>query len=198
MIYIVFYSRYGNTLMMAEAINEGVEAAGGEACLRRVRETAPEAVIEKDRRWKATIDKMKSIPEADVEELSDADALIIGSPTRFGNMAAPMKEFIDLTGRLWVRGALSGKVGAVFGTNSTMHGGKESTLLFMMLPLLHHGMVIVGIPPTEVDVATHGSYYGATATTGPISENHPTKEDLKLAKALGKRVCEISKKINMR
>lgn len=198
MIYIVFYSRYGNTLMIAEAIREGVEGADGKVCLRRVRETAPEAVIEKDKRWKATLEKMKSIPEADVEELSDADALIVGSPTRFGNMAAPMKEFIDLTGGLWVKGALSGKVGAVFGSNSTMHGGKESTLLSMMLPLLHHGMVIIGIPPTEAEVATHGSYYGATATTGPMSENSPTKEDLKLAKALGKRVCEISKKLGGR
>ena len=195
MIYIVFYSRYGNTLMIAEAIEEGVKAAGGEACLRRVHETAPESVIEKDQRWKETLEKMKDIPEANVEELADVDGLIVGSPTRFGNMAAPMKEFIDLTGGLWVKGALSGKAGAVFGTNSTMHGGKESTLLSMILPLLHHGMVIVGIPPTEAEILKHGSYYGATATTGFMSENHPTNEDLKLAKALGKRVCEISKKL---
>ncbi|MDY6865894.1 MAG: NAD(P)H:quinone oxidoreductase [Halobacteriota archaeon] len=195
MIYIVFYSRYGNTLMLAEAIKEGVEGAGGEASLRRVRETAPEAVIEKDQRWMATLEKMKDIPEADVNELSDAEALVIGSPTRFGNMAAPLKEFVDLTGGLWVKGALSGKAGAVFGTNSTMHGGKESTLLSMMIPLLHHGMVIVGIPLTEAEVATHGSYYGATATTGFMSEDRPTKEDLKLARALGRRVCEVSMKL---
>ena len=139
---------------------------------------------------------MKDIPEPDVNELSDAEALVIGSPTRFGNMAAPLKEFVDLTGGLWIKGALSGKAGAVFGTNSTMHGGKESTLLSMMIPLLHHGMVIVGIPPTEAEVATHGSYYGATATTGFMSEDRPTKEDLKLAKSLGRRICEISRKLS--
>jgi len=198
MIYIVFYSRYGNTLMLAEAIKEGVKAAGGEACLRKVHETAPEFVIEKDERWKATLDKMKDIFEAKVEELSNADALVIGSPTRFGNMAAPLKEFIDLTGGLWMKGALSGKVGAVFVTNSTMHSGKESTLLSMMIPLLHHGMVIVGIPPTEQETVTHGSYYGATATTGIMADNSPTEEDLKLAKSLGKRIYEISSKLSVK
>jgi len=127
-----------------------------------------------------------------LSDLEEADAVIFGSPTRFGNMSAELKLFLDTTGPLWVQGKMLGKPAAVFCTNSTAHSGKESTLLSMMIPLFHHGMIVVGVPQTIPQTATAGSFYGATATCGPTGEQPPTADDLVVAEALGQRVAEIT------
>ena len=192
-ILIVFYSRYGNTAKLAEAIAEGARAVpGAEVNLRRVADLAPAEVIARDVRWTATRQELAKYPPPTLADLEGADAIIFGTPTRFGNMTAELKSFIDLTGGIWVKGTLVDKVGSVFTTNSTAHSGKESTLLTMMVPLLHHGMVIVGVPQTVPETNVAGSYYGATSTSGPRSEIPPTAADLAVARAQGKRVAEVA------
>ncbi len=192
-ILIVFYSRYGNTAKLAEAIAEGARAVpGAEVNLRRVADLAPAEVIARDVRWTATRQELAKYPPPTLADLEGADAIIFGTPTRFGNMTAELKSFIDLTGGIWVKGALVDKVGSVFTTNSTPHSGKESTLLTMMVPLLHHGMVIVGVPQTVPETNRAGSYYGSTSTSGPRSEIPPTADDLAVARAQGKRVAEVA------
>lgn len=196
-IAIVFYSRYGNTAHLAEGIASGasrVEEA--DVIIRKVDETAPPHVIARDARWQQAHDEMaQKYPAAALNDLIDADAIILGSPTRYGNMSAELKLFLDLGGPLWVQGTLIGKIGAVFCTNSTAHGGKESTLLSMMLPLLHHGMIIVGVPPNIMQISAAGSYYGATATCGTTGEGPPTREDILIAEALGQRVAEVAQQL---
>lgn len=192
-VLIVFYSRYGNTAKLAEAIAEGARSVpGAEVNLRRVADLAPLEVIAKDPRWTATRQELAKYPPPTMADLEGADAIIFGTPTRFGNMTAELKSFIDLTGGIWVRGALVDKVGSVFTTNGTPHSGKESTLLTMMVPLLHHGMVIVGVAQTVPETNRAGSYYGSTATSGPRSEIPPTADDLAVAMAQGKRVAEVA------
>ena len=191
---IVFYSRYGNTARLAEGIAEGIRKLSGvEVIMRKVRETAPPQIIARDEKWQKAHDEMaQRYSEATLADLETADAIIFGSPTRYGNMSAELKLFLDTTGPLWVQGKLIGKVAAVFCTNSTAHSGKESTLLSMMVPLLHHGMIIVGVPQNVTETATAGSYYGATATCGASGELPPTAADLAVAKALGERVARVT------
>jgi NAD(P)H dehydrogenase (quinone) len=193
-ILIVFYSRYGNTARLAEGIANGVrQVEEAEVVMRKVRETAPSTIIARDRKWQQAHDEMaQKYPEANVADLEEADAIIFGSPTRYGNMSAELKLFLDTTGPLWVQGKLIDKVAAVFCTNSTAHSGKESTLLSMMVPLFHHGMIIVGVPQNVPQTATAGSYYGATATCGVSGERAPTADDLAVAAALGQRVAELT------
>ena len=196
-ILIVFYSRYGNTAKLAEAIAEGVrQVEGAEAVMRKVRETAPPLVIARDEKWQQAHDEMaQKYPEATLADLEEADAIIFGSPTRFGNMSAELKLFLDTTGPLWGQGKLIDKVAAVFCTNSTAHSGKESTLLSMMIPLFHHGMIVVGVPQDLPQTATAGSYYGATATCGASGERPPTADDLAVAAAQGRRVAQLTERL---
>jgi len=196
-IMIVFYSRYGNTAKLAEAIAEGVrQVEGAEAVMRKVRETAPPPVIARDEKWQQAHDEMaQKYPEATLADLEESDAIIFGSPTRFGNMSAELKLFLDMTGSLWVQGKLIDKVAAVFCTNSTAHSGKESTLLSMMIPLFHHGMIVVGVPQDLPQTATAGSYYGATATCGASGERPPTADDLAVAAAQGRRVAQLTERL---
>ena len=189
-VLIVFYSRYGNTLALAEAIAQGAREAGAEVALRRTPDLASPEVVARDQAWTRCLDLMKQYPEPRVEELPEYDALVFGCPTRYGNMPAELKLFLDKTGPLWVQGKLVDKVTAVFCTNSTAHSGNESTLLTMMVPLLHHGMLIVGVPPTVPETARAGSYYGATAVTG--GGKSPTADDLAVARALGRRVAQVA------
>ena len=196
-ILIVFYSRYGSTAKLAEGIANGAHSVeGAEVVMRKVRETAPDAVIAKDDRWQKAHDEMsQKYLQPTLADLDEADAIIFGSPTRFGNMSAELKLFLDTTGPLWVQGKLIGKVTSVFCTNSTAHSGKESTLLSMMIPLLHHGMVLIGVPQNVPQTATAGSYYGATATGGGVGELPPTDDDLAVASAQGRRVAELTRQL---
>lgn len=185
---------------MAEAIAEGVrQVEGAEVVIRRVPETLPEEVIAK----MGAADAQKAlehIPVCTVDELAEADAIIFGTPTRFGNMIGQMRQFLDSTGQLWATGALVGKVGSVFTSTATQHGGQESTILSFHTTLLHHGMVVVGLPysfqgQTIMNEITGGSPYGASTIVGPKGERMPSENELDGARFQGKHVAEIAKKL---
>ena len=194
---IVYYSTYGHVHKMAEAVAEGVkEIAGVEAILRRVPETLPEEVLEKMGAVEAQ-QSMTNVPICSVEELASADAVIFGTPTRFGNMCGQMRQFLDATGQLWAQGALVGKVGSVFASSATQHGGQESTILSFHITLLHHGFVIVGLPYTfqgqmRIDEITGGSPYGASTVAGGSGERMPSENELDAARFQGKHVATIA------
>jgi NAD(P)H dehydrogenase (quinone) len=190
-ILILYYSRKGQTEALARQIARGVESAGATALLRTVPAVSPVS--------EATTAPVPSMgpPYVELDELAGCDGLILGSPTRFGNMAAPLKHFLDSTSSLWLSGALAGKPAAVFTTSSSLHGGQESTLLSMALPLIHHGMLFVGVPYTEQALfatRTGGSPYGATRITadwaGGMSDDERT-----IATALGRRVAAIAQRL---
>lgn len=199
-ILIVFYSMYGHVYQMAKAIAEGVsQVSGAKAELRRVPETLPPDVLEK---MGATESQkaLGDIPQCSVEELKGADAVIFGTPTRFGNMCGQMRQFLDATGQLWAEGALVGKVGSVFASTATQHGGQESTLLSFHTNLLHHGMVVVGLPyafagQMKIDEVTGGSPYGATTIAGTQGERMPSANELEAARFQGRHVAEIAAKL---
>ena len=164
-VLIVYYSMYGHVHRLAEAVAEGArEVTGAEIVLRRVPETLPEEVLKKMGAL-GPQKRFANIPVCTVDELASADAIIFGTPTRFGNMCGQMRQFLDATGQLWAKGALVGKVGSVFTSTATQHGGQESTLLSFHITLLHHGMVVVGLPYSfqgqmRIDEMTGGSPYG--------------------------------------
>jgi NAD(P)H dehydrogenase (quinone) len=182
---------------MAKAVQEGAQQASGvEVVLRRVREF-PEYVqhIEREKGYSYQVyQSQASVPECTVDDLGAADAVIFGSPTRYGNMTAQMKALIDSTAQLWLTGAMEGKPAGVFTSTASTHGGQETTLLTMMVPLLHLGMLIVGVPyslPGMIHTeARGGTPYGASTIAGPQGELQPTVDDLTVARALGKRVAE--------
>jgi NAD(P)H dehydrogenase (quinone) len=199
-VLIVFYSTYGHVYKMAEAIAEGAgEVGGAEVELRRVPETLPEDVLEK----MDAVEAQKAfahIPVCTVEELTNADAVIFGTPTRFGNMCGQMRQFLDATGQLWAKGALVGKVGSVFTSTATQHGGQESTLLTFHVTLLHHGFVVVGLPyafqgQMNNDEITGGSPYGASTIAGTQGERTPTENEMAGARFQGKHVASIAAKL---
>ena len=200
-IFIPFYSRYGNVATLAEEIAAGVgEVDGAEAKLAFAPDTfTPPEVIERDARWKEMAAELASkYPAPTHRELSEFDAIIQGSPTRFGNVAAPLKALWDATAGLWVSGGLVGKVGACFTATASMHGGQETTLLSMYLPMIHHGMIIVGLPYSEPNLTATtrgGTPYGPTAVVGPNSDQHPNEVERDLARALGRRVAMIAKQL---
>ena len=200
-ILIVHYSLYGHIYKMAEAVAEGVrEVSGCEAVIKRVPETLPVEVLEK----MGAIDAQKSmahVPVASADDLTQADGIIFGTPTRFGNMCGQMRQFLDSTGGLWMQGALVGKVGSVFTSTATQHGGQESTLLSFHISLLHHGMVVVGLPyafagQMRIDEITGGSPYGATTITGGKGERMPSDNELAGARFQGKHVAQIAQKLS--
>ena len=192
-ILVLFYSRKGSTAELARQVCRGVESvAGARARLRTVPAVA--AVIEAPQ--PAVPDE--GPPYATHEDLRECDGLVMGSPTRFGNMAAPLKFFLDGTSALWVGGALAGKPAGVFTSTQTIHGGQETTLLSMMMPLLHHGMYIVGIPYTEAALSTTrggGSPYGASHFAGDDTQPRLTEDERTLAVLLGRRVAELAVKL---
>jgi NAD(P)H dehydrogenase (quinone) len=190
-ILIVYYSRHGATAALARHAARGVESVAG--CTATLR-TVPPVSAENERPVKPVPDS--GAPYATLDDLRRADGLLLGSPTRFGNMAAPLKYFLDGTAAIWLDGTLSGKPAAVFSSSTTLHGGQESTLLTMALPLIHHGMLLVGIPFTERGInqtRTGGTPYGATHVAGVALKPGVLSEDeIALAQALGKRVADIA------
>ena len=199
-ILVVYYSMYGHIYRLAEAAAEGIRAvAGVEAELRRVPETLPEDVLEK----MGAIDAQKQqvhVPVCSVDELSKADAIIFGTPTRFGNMCGQMRQFLDATGQLWVNNSLVGKVGSVISSSNTQHGGQESTILSFHITLLHQGMIIVGLPyafegQRRMDEITGCSPYGASTIAGASGERLPSVNELDGARFQGRHVAGIAKKI---
>ena len=192
-VLVLYYSASGSVKTLAEALARGVESvAGCRARVRTVPRVAPVTEVA------APAVPAGGPPYVEARDLAECAALALGSPTRFGNMAAPLKFFIDGLGAEWVRGTLSGKPAAVFTSTSTMHGGQESTLLSMMVPLLHHGMLLVGIPFTEPDLnstRSGGTPYGATHVAGAANDRRVTDEEQRLAFALGKRLAAIAAKL---
>lgn len=199
-VLIPFYSLYGHIKTMAEAVAEGVQNVdGAEALLRRVPETLPAEVIEKMGATAAQA-SMRHIPLATIDELATADAVIFGTPTRFGNMCGQMRQFLDATGGLWQKGALVGKVGSVFASTASQHGGQETTILTFIVTLMHQGMVIVGLPYSfagqlKIDELTGGSPYGATTIAGPDGSRTPSENELAGARFQGEHVATIAAKL---
>jgi NAD(P)H dehydrogenase (quinone) len=185
---------------MAQAVAEGAGGVGGaDVEMRRVPETLPEEVLEKMGALSAQ-KALSHVPICKVEELALADAIIFGAPTRFGNMCGQMRQFLDATGGLWAKGALVGKVGSVFTSSGTQHGGQESTILSFHTTLLHHGMIIVGLPysfqgQTRTDEVTGGSPYGASTIAGGDGKRMPSPNELDAARFQGRHVAEIASRL---
>jgi NAD(P)H dehydrogenase (quinone) len=193
---VLYYSAWGHMEQMAYAAAEGAKAGGADVVVKRVPELVPEDVA-KSMHYKLD----QKAPIAKPEELADYDAIIFGTGTRYGNMTAQMKNFIDQTGALWMKGALVGKVGSVMSSSATQHGGQESTILSFHTVLLHHGMVIVGLPYAYQGQMGHdeirgGSPYGATTVAGGDGSRQPSKQDLEGATYQGKHVAEIAAKLS--
>ena len=199
-VLVVFYSTYGHIYKMAEAVAEGVKQVNGaEVELRRVPETLPDNVLEQMGASEAQ-KAFSHIPVCTVDELAAADAVIFGTPTRFGNMCGQMRQFLDATGQLWAKGSLVGKVGSVFASSATQHGGQESTILSFHISLLHHGFVIVGLPyafqgQMGIDEITGGSPYGASTIAGGDGSRMPSENELAGARFQGKHVAGIASKL---
>ncbi len=194
-VLVLYYSSYGHIERMAEAVAEGAREAGASVDIKRVPELVPEEVAAKSH---FKLDQ--SAPIATVDELADYDAIIFGTPTRFGNMAAQMKNFLDQTGGVWFQGKLIGKVGSVFTSTATQHGGQESTILSTHTVLLHHGMVVVGLPysfqgQTTLSEITGGSPYGATTIAASDGSRQPSENELAGARFQGKHVATIAAKL---
>jgi NAD(P)H dehydrogenase (quinone) len=198
-ILVLFYSMYGHTFRLAKAVVDGVREAGGDPLLKQVVELIPEASWNENvKRAKAL---MQAVPVADPrKDLQGIDGVIIGTPTRFGNMCAQMRNFWDQTGGDWMQGTLVGKPAAVFTSTGTQHGGQETTIIATHLTLLHHGCVVVGLPyafqeQMTMDEITGGSPYGASTIAGPTGERLPSPNELKMAKDFGKHLTTIAIKL---
>lgn len=200
-ILVVYYSMYGHVLQLAESVAEGAESVeGAEVILRRVEEfEAVDRIIDGNEYAAQIREKQRAIPFCTLDDLKEADAVLFGSPTRFGNMAAQMKQLIDSMASLWLKGEMEGKPAGVFTSTASSHGGQETTLLTMMAPLLHLGMVVVGVPysiPGMIHTEGRGGTpYGASTIAGARGELMPTTEDLEIARAQGRRVAEITGKL---
>jgi len=194
-VLILYYSSYGHIETMAQAVAEGVREAGAEVVIKRVPELVPEEIARK-----SGFKLDQAAPIATVDELPGYDAIIIGVPTRFGNMPAQMKNFLDQTGGLWFQGRLIGKVGSVFTSTATQHGGQESTILSTHTVLLHQGMVIVGLPYSfqgQMTLAeiTGGSPYGASTIAAGDGSRQPSENELAGARYQGRHVAQIASKL---
>ena len=194
-VLVLYYSSYGHIETMASAVAEGVRQAGAEAVIKRVPELVPEAVA-KQSGFKLD----QAAPIATVAELPDYDAIIIGTPTRFGGPASQMKNFLDQTGGLWAKGALIGKVGSVFTSTASQHGGQETTIIATQINLLHHGMVLVGLPYSfqgqlTLSEVAGGSPYGATTIAGGDGSRAPSANELDGARFQGRHVATVATKL---
>lgn len=194
-VLVLYYSTYGHIETMANAVAEGVREAGAEAVVKRVPETAPEEVA------RAAYFKLdQAAPIATVDELPEYDAIIFGAPTRFGVFASQMRAFLDQTGGLWFKGALIGKVGAAFTSSATQHGGQESTILTFLPTMMHHGMLIAGLPYSfagqmNMDEITGGSPYGASTMAKGDGSRQPSENELAGARFQGKHVADVATKL---
>jgi NAD(P)H dehydrogenase (quinone) len=195
-VLILYYSAYGHIEKMAEAVAEGARAVPGtEVTIKRVPELVPEEIAKK-----SAMKLDQPAPIATVDELADYDAIIFGTPTRFGNMCAQMRNFLDQTGGHWMKGTLVGKVGSVFTSTATQHGGQETTITSFHSTLLHHGMIIVGLPYafpglTNMDEITGGSPYGASTLAKGDGSRQPSANELDGARYQGKHVAQITTKL---
>lgn len=195
-ILVLYYSSYGHIEAMAQAVAEGAQRGGGDVTVKRVPETAPQEVAEA-----AHFKLDQAAPVCTVEELADYDAIILGSPTRYGRMPSQMAAFLDQTGGLWARGALHGKVGAAFTSTGSQHGGQETTLFSMITNLLHFGMVIVGLPYSfqgqlRIDEVSGCAPYGATTVSGGKGERMPSENELEGARHQGELVAKAAVKLS--
>jgi NAD(P)H:quinone oxidoreductase type IV len=199
-IQIIFYSMYGHIFKMAEAVAEGARGVpGAEVTLLQVSELVPDAELERVGA-KAARQAFSGIPLATVDGLTGADAIIFGTPTRFGNMCAQMRNFLDQTGKLWMTGGLIGKVGSVFTSTATQHGGHETTISSFHHTLIHQGMIIVGVPYScqqllNMNEITGGSPYGAGTLAGTDGSRQPTENELQIARFQGRHVAEITSRL---
>jgi NAD(P)H:quinone oxidoreductase type IV len=199
-VQVIFYSTYGHVWRLAEAVAEGArQAEGAEVGLFQVAELMPDAVLEKSGA-KAARQAFAHVPFATVDQLPEADALIFGTPTRFGNMSSQMRNFLDQTGGLWMKGSLIGKVGSAFASTASQHGGQETTLTSFHTTLLHLGMVIVGVPYSEQGLVnmteiSGGTPYGATTLAGTDGKRLPSENELAIARFQGRHVAEIAGKL---
>ncbi|OHB63844.1 MAG: NAD(P)H:quinone oxidoreductase, type IV [Planctomycetes bacterium RBG_13_50_24] len=199
-VQIVFYSMYGHVYQLAEAVAEGAhEVPDTEVSLFQVPELMSDEALEQSGA-KAAREAFADVPVAEPAQLAEADAIIFGTPTRFGNMAAQMRNFLDQTGQLWFTGALVGKLGSVFASTGTQHGGQETTITSFHSTLLHHGMIIVGVPYTvqellNMEEITGGTPYGATTLAGADGSRRPTENELAIARFQGKHVAQIAQKL---
>ncbi|AOI80710.1 MULTISPECIES: NAD(P)H:quinone oxidoreductase [Burkholderia] len=195
-VLVLYYSSYGHVETMAQHVVEGAKSVPGvEVTLKRVPETIP---VDQARAIGVKVDQ--AAPVATVDELADYDAIIFGTPTRFGNMAGQMRTFLDQTGGLWMKGALVGKIGSVFASTGTQHGGQETTITSFHTTLLHHGMVIVGVPYAcsglvNMNEITGGTPYGATTLAGADGSRQPSANELDIARYQGKHVAELASKL---
>ena len=199
-VHVVFYSMYGHLYTMAEAVASGArEVPNTQVQLFQVPELIPADVLEKHGAAAARA-AFAHVPVIKPEQLAEADAIIFGTPTRFGNMAAQMRNFLDQTGQLWVKGGLIGKVGSVFASTASQHGGQETTITSFHTTLLHHGMIIVGVPYSQqgllaMNEISGGSPYGATTLAGGDGKRTPSANELAIAKFQGKHVADIAAKL---
>jgi NAD(P)H dehydrogenase (quinone) len=199
-VQVIFYSMYGHIWKMAQAIAEGARRVeGAEVSIYQVAELIPDEVLERIGSKPART-AFADVPIADPEQLPEADAIIFGTPTRFGNMCAQMRNFLDQTGQIWLRGGLVGKVGSVFTSTATQHGGQETTITSFHSTLLHHGMVVVGVPYAEqallnMTEISGGSPYGASTLAGGDGSRQPTENELTIARFQGFHVTRIARKL---
>src|SRR5579859_5150343 len=195
-VLVLYYSSYGHVETMAQHIAEGAKSVPGvEVALKRVPETIP---VDQARAIGVKVDQ--AAPVATVDELADYDAIIFGTPTRFGNMAGQMRTFLDQTGGLWMKGALVGKIGSVFASTGTQHGGQETTITSFHTTLFHLGMIIVGVPYsaaglTNMNEITGGTPYGATTLAGSDGKRQPSENELTIARFQGRHVAEITSRL---
>lgn len=198
---VIFHSIYGHVYRMAEAVAEGAkEVKGADVSIRRVKETLPAEIIAMMGATE-TLKTFAHIPEATLDDLSGSDAVIFGTPTRYGNMSAQMKAFIDSTGQLWMKDALVGKVASVFTSTATQHGGQESTILSFHVPLYHLGYIVVGLPYSEkrlmgVQTVTGGTPYGASTIAAPDGGRQPSDDELAMARFQGRHVADIARRLS--
>lgn len=195
-VLVLYYSAYGHIETMAQAIAEGARTVGAEVTIKRVPELVPEEVARN-----AGMKLEQAPPLATVDELPQYDAIIFGTPTRFGNMAAQMRNFLDQTGKHWLSGALIGKVGSVFASTASQHGGQETTITSFHATLLHQGMIIVGLPYSAQELLnmaeiTGGTPYGATTLAKPDGSRQPSENELTLARFQGRHVAQIAARLS--
>jgi NAD(P)H dehydrogenase (quinone) len=199
-VQVIFYSMYGHIYTMAEAVAAGVhEVSGAKATIYQVQELVPNDVLEQSGATAAR-ERFAHIPVARPDQLADADAIIFGTPTRFGNMCAQMRNFLDQTGGLWMKGALVGKVGSVFTSTASQHGGQETTIISFHISLLHQGMIVVGVPYIEqrlmyMDEISGGTPYGASTLAGIDGSRRPSENELAIARFQGRHVTQIAARL---
>jgi NAD(P)H dehydrogenase (quinone) len=197
-ILVIYYSMYGNTYELAKSVFEGAKSVeGAEVSLKTVPELMPEEIIHNNERIKKGKEIQKDVPIAQVAELEHYDAIIWGTPTRFGNMCSQLKNFIDQLGGLWIKGKLENKITGVFTSTSSIHGGQETTIISSMIPLMHLGMIIVGVPysvPELLTTKTGGTPYGASHVAGENADLPVNEQEKNIAFAMGKRIAEITSK----